>query len=202
MLKNWQRRLAPIGPAFLYHLARTWRIRVSGELPDGAAVIVCWQDNMLPLWKHLAGRQTLPVLVSPWRHSGMYAGLAARWGFNTVGESPQTDSGKAPTGLASVLRQGQRVLVAPDVSRGQRHCMNRDVVAAAHCAGVPLVLCRIATWFAVDGGYRDCFRVPLPFARIEIEFVILDFPRNADRFVLDRLNSYAEKVLRHATPLS
>ena len=45
-----RRRLARIAPELFYHLARTWNIRIRGEMPEGAAVVACWHGDMLPVW--------------------------------------------------------------------------------------------------------------------------------------------------------
>ena len=54
------------------------------------------------------------------------------------------------------------------------------------------------------GAYKpvEAFFEPfVSFARIELEFVTLDIATDADRAVLDRINHYAENLLKNLTPL-
>ncbi|MFY9329194.1 MAG: DUF374 domain-containing protein [Georgfuchsia sp.] len=200
MLKKLRRRLALLAPAIFYHLARTWRIRVSGELPEGVAVIAFWHGDMLPVWKHFADTQSM-ALISLSRDGSLLANLVERWGFETVRGSSSKGGSEALTNMVSALHMGKRVLITPDGPRGPRHHMKPGAVIAAHRAGVSLVLCRVSVSSSVHGSNWDRFLIPLPFASIELEFITLAIPDNADRKKLDRLNIYAECLLKKLTPL-
>ena len=200
MLKKLRRRLVCIAPWLFYQLARSWRIRVSGELPGGAAVIAFWHGDMLPVWKHFADTQAM-ALISLSRDGGLLANLVGRWGFETVRGSSSKGGSEALTHMVSALHAGKRVLITPDGPRGPQHCMKPGAVIAAHRAGVPLVLCRVSAGSSIHGSNWDRFLIPLPFASIELEFVTLVIPDQADREKLDRLNTYAECLLKKLTPL-
>jgi lysophospholipid acyltransferase (LPLAT)-like uncharacterized protein len=200
MLKKLRRYLANRGPAILYHLARTWRIRIRGELPQGAAVIVFWHGDMLPVWKHFADTQAF-ALVSLSRDGDLFTRLVTRWGFDTVRGSSSKGGAEALLNVVGLLRQGKRVFITPDGPRGPRHVMKQGALIAARRAKAPFVLCRIRCNWAAHGTHWDRYLIPLPFARIELELVTLDIPAGADRVVLDRLNTYAENLLKNLTPL-
>lgn len=200
MVTKLRQRLARVAPAFFYHLARTWRIRVFGILPEGAAVIAFWHGDMLPVWKHFADTESV-ALISLSRDGGLLAQLVQRLGFETVRGSSSKGGSEALANMVDALRAGKRVLITPDGPRGPRHVMKHGAVIAAHRARVPLVLCRVNANWAAHGSNWDRFMIPLPFAAIELEFVTLDIPVHADRAVLDRLNSYAENLLENLTPL-
>lgn len=201
MLKKLRRRLARLGPALLYLLGKTWRIRTEGELPTGTAVVAFWHGDMLPVWKHFAHTQSMAV-ISLSRDGSLLADLVGRWGFETVRGSSSKGGGEALAAMVETLRSGRRVLITPDGPRGPQHMMKPGAVVAAHRAGVPLVLCRLRDCgWAIRGSNWDRFLIPLPFAAIDLEFVTLDLPADADRVVLDRLNSYAENLLKNLTPL-
>lgn len=200
MLKKLRRQLSRLAPWILFQLARSWRLRVRGELPAGAAVIAFWHCDMLPVWKHFADTQSL-ALISLSRDGSLLAQLVARWGFETVRGSSSKGGSEALANMVSGLRAGRRVLVTPDGPRGPRHRMKPGAVIAAHRASAPLVLCRVNVRHAIRGTNWDRFLIPLPFAKIELEFVTLVIPDNADRATLDRLNTYAENLLKKLSPL-
>ncbi len=200
MLKKLRRQLARLAPALIYQLARTWRIRVSGVLPTGSAVIAFWHCDMLPVWKHFADTESM-ALISLSRDGSLLAQLVESWGFETVRGSSSKGGREALANMVNALRMGKSVLITPDGPRGPRHKMKHGAVIAAHRAGVPLVLCRVSVSSAIHGSKWDRFLVPLPFAKIELEFVTLNIPDNADRAKLDRLNTYAEDLLKKLSPL-
>jgi hypothetical protein len=200
MLKKLRHFLARLGPAFFYHLARSWRIRVRGELPQGAAVVAFWHGDMLPVWKHFAASDSV-ALISQSRDGSLLAQLLGRLGFVTVRGSSSKGGSEALASLVEALQAGKRVLITPDGPRGPRHSMKPGAVIAAHRAGVPLVLCRVRADWSLHGTHWDRFLIPLPFARTELEFVTIDIAPDADRVVLERLNTYAENLLKNLTPL-
>jgi lysophospholipid acyltransferase (LPLAT)-like uncharacterized protein len=104
-------------------------------------------------------------------------------------------------GLIDTLRSGRKVFITPDGPRGPRHSMKPGAITVARRAGVPLVLCRINAGSAIYGSNWDRFLIPLPFTRIELELITIDIPQGADRAVMDRLNTYAENLLKNLTPL-
>lgn len=200
MLKKLRRRLARLAPWLFYQLARTWHIRVSGELPQGAAVIAFWHGDMLPVWKHFADTQSM-ALISLSRDGSLLSQLVERWGFVTIRGSSSKGGSEALASMVDALGTGRRLLITPDGPRGPRHVMKPGAAVAAHRARVPLVLCRVSAAWAAHGSNWDRFLIPLPFAPIRLEFITLTIPGDADRTTLDRLNLYAENLLKKLTPL-
>ena len=200
MLKQLRYRLARIAPALFYHLSRTWNIRIRGELPEGAAVVAFWHGEMLPVWKHFADTKSV-ALISQSNDGDLLAQLVARWGFELARGSSSKGGSEALAVLVGALGAGKRVLITPDGPRGPQHVMKAGAVVAAHRARVPLVLCRVKAGWSAHGSNWDRFLIPLPFAHIDLEFITLDIPKDADRVVLERLNTYAENLLKNLTPL-
>ena len=200
MLKQLQHKLARLGPWLFYQLGRSWRIRIRGELPRGACVVAFWHGDMLPVWKHFADTQSA-ALTSQSRDGGLLAQLLGRWGFEIIRGSSSKGGSEALNDMVTALQAGKRVLITPDGPRGPRHEMKPGAVIAAHRARVPLVLCRVHASWVIHGTNWDKFLIPLPFAGIELEFVTLDIAQDADREVLERLNTYSENLLKNLTPL-
>ncbi len=200
MLKKLRQQLAKFAPALFYCLARTWKLKARGELPIGPAVVAFWHGDMLPVWKQFEQSDSV-ALISQSRDGSLLAQLVGRWGFTTVRGSSSRGGSEALSSMVGALRSGRRVLITPDGPVGPQHQMKPGAVIAAHRARVPLVLCRVKADLAIHGSNWDRFLIPLPFAAIELEFVTLDIPEDADRVVLERLNHYAENLLKNLTPL-
>ena len=200
MLKQLRGTLSSLAPSIFYHLASTWRITIRGEMPAGAAVVAFWHGDMLPVWKNLAATQSV-ALISQSRDGELLSRLVERWGFVTVRGSSSKGGSEALAAMIDALATGRRVLITPDGPLGPRHEMKPGAVIAAHRASVPLVLCRVKTDWAIHGTHWDHFLIPLPFAAIELEFVTIDIAKDADRTVLERVNTYAENLLKNLTPL-
>lgn len=200
MLKKLRRWLARLGPLLIYQLARTWRIRGDSVALPPSAVIVFWHGDMLPVWKFFSGAGSV-ALISQSRDGGLLADLLGRLDFQVVRGSSSKGGKEALASLVDAAHAGRRVLITPDGPRGPRHEMKPGAVVVAHRAGVPLVLCRVRAAAAMHGSHWDRFLLPLPFARIELDFVILDIPPGAEREALDRLRTYAQNLLKNLTPL-
>jgi lysophospholipid acyltransferase (LPLAT)-like uncharacterized protein len=155
---------------------------------------------MLPVWKFFADTQSV-ALVSLSRDGDLFTRLVARWRFDTVRGSSSKGGRESLAGLIDTLRSGRKVFITPDGPRGPRHSMKPGAITVARRAGVPLVLCRISAGSAIYGSNWDRFLIPLPFTRIELELITIDIPQGADRAVMDRLNTYAENLLKNLTPL-
>lgn len=193
MLKVLRRQLARLGPALFHLLARTWRIRATGPLPPEPAVVAFWHGDMLPVWKYLSPQRP-HALVSRSRDGGLLTDLLERWGYTVIRGSSSKGSKEAWTGLVAAARQ-HRVLITPDGPRGPARVLKAGAVVAARRAGVPLYLCRVRCPAAIHGTNWDRFLIPLPGATIDLEFIPLDVPADADRDTIDWLISQAEQIL-------
>jgi len=200
VLKSARRWLARLGPFLIFQLARTWRIHIEGELPSSAAVIAFWHGDMLPVWKHFSKTQSVAV-ISQSRDGGLLADLVGRWGFRTVRGSSSKDGKRVLAEMVAAAQAGRRVLITPDGPRGPYQVMKIGALISAHRADVPLVLARVSCSRAIRGSNWDRFLMPLPFAKIEIDFATLVIPSEGDRDSIGRLNLYAETLLRRPTPL-
>lgn len=193
MLKRLRRQLARLGPALFDLLGRTWRLRTHGPLPPEQAVIAFWHGEMLPAWRCFAHRGAA-ALVSRSRDGGLLTELLEGWGFRVLRGSSSKGSEEALDEMIEAARRG-RVLITPDGPRGPARKLKAGAVVAAHRAGVSLFLCRVRTKRAVRGTNWDHFLIPLPFATIDLEFVAIEIPREADRAALDETIRRAEQLL-------
>lgn len=193
MLKALRRQLAKVGPLLFFLLGATWRLRLHGPLPPNKAVVAFWHGDMLPVWKCFA-RQGCVALVSQSRDGGLLTQLLQRWGFRVIRGSSSKGSKEAWHDLLDAAAQG-RVLITPDGPRGPARKLKAGAVVAAYRAQVPLWLCRVSAATAIRGTHWDRFLIPLPFSRIDLEFLPFPVPAEASREEIDALIAAAEALL-------
>ncbi|GIV49495.1 MAG: hypothetical protein KatS3mg038_0016 [Candidatus Kapaibacterium sp.] len=158
-----------VGISLLSLLQRTWRIRVRGEIPS-SGVVAFWHGEMLPVWAFFAGRNGV-ALVSHSRDGERLARLLERWGYHCVRGSSSRGGRESLEALITFARQGRLVLITPDGPRGPRGVVKRGAVLCAQHAQVPLYWCTVrCRWALRFERSWDRFLLPLPFARIELEF--------------------------------
>ncbi len=148
-------------------IARTWRIRVDGDIPSGG-VVAFWHGVMLPVWRLFAGRDAI-ALVSPSRDGEMLAALLMRWRYQLVRGSSSRDGKSALVQLIEYARSGKLILITPDGPRGPRGKAKRGAIVCAQHAQVPLYWCQVrCRWAWRFQRSWDRFMVPLPFASVEV----------------------------------
>lgn len=167
-MKALQHWLAKAGPLFFHWLGQTWRIRVRGKLPEGPCVVVVWHGEMLPMLVTLADRH-YGALVSLSRDGSLITRLLLRWGYEPIRGSSSKRGMEALREMIAMAHH-KPVLVSPDGPRGPVHEMKGGALITARKAGVPFILCRVGTRMAIRGTGWDRFLIPLPFARITVEF--------------------------------
>jgi hypothetical protein len=176
MIKALQRWLAKAGPLLFHWLGQSWRIRVRGRLPEGPCVVVVWHGEILPMLVTLANRN-YGALVSLSRDGSLITQLLIRWGYEPIRGSSSKRGVEALREMIAMAHH-KPVLVSPDGPRGPARQMKGGALITARKAGVPFILCRIGTRQALHGTGWDRFLIPLPFARITVEFE--EFPIHGD----------------------
>ena len=168
--------VALLAAPFLWLLARSWRIRTSGEpawpaleAEPGSYVLVSWHEALLPLlWYHR--RRGITIVVSESQDGRYLAAYARRLGYRTAWGSSTRGGVKALLGAVKVLQQGQPAAFTPDGPRGPRRVLKDGALLAAQRGEARLV----ALHAAADRKWRirswDRFLVPKPFARVRIAY--------------------------------
>ena len=179
MHKSLRRLFARILPAFFRGLARSWRLRVHGTIPDGPGVLALWHCDMLPVLSLLAHRGHLG-LASLSRDGDLISRLLETWGYRIARGSSSKGGREALYQMAATARE-QLVMITPDGPRGPRHQMKPGTIIIARKAEVPLTLCRVRCRQAIRGSNWDRFLIPLPFARVDLEFIPFPLPPANER---------------------
>ncbi len=171
------KRLLPIAVTLL---ARTLRVRWSGEAVPKRAVIMFWHGKMLPGW--FAVRRSRPVaLVSQSKDGNLLASVLAFWGYKLVRGSSKRSGMDALNNAMETIRSGEAdtLVITPDGPRGPRHRFKRGAFLAARELSLPLYMLEIECHSKRVLKSWDKFEVPLPFSRISIRAAKLsaeDFP--------------------------
>ena len=150
-------------------VSKTWRINVTGKIPEKPAIIVFWHGLMLPGWKMFGGKLPYAV-VSQSRDGEILSALLKKWGFRLIRGS-SSKSGKEVLAEITINSQENYVLMTPDGPRGPIYKMKPGALIASLRTGTPLYFCGIKiNRKKIFERSWDKFQLPLPFSKIEITY--------------------------------
>jgi lysophospholipid acyltransferase (LPLAT)-like uncharacterized protein len=164
-----------LGGWFLRALGATWRVTRGGADPMQASasaplVMAIWHGGLLPAafcWRD----RRIAVAVSRSRDGDRIDAVLSRLGF---APSARGSSSRGATALLRELirraRRGEPMAVLLDGPRGPAGVAKPGAVALARATGARIVPIGIAAAPAVRFGSWDRTVLPLPFARVRIEF--------------------------------
>ncbi len=162
-------RMLPIAVTLL---ARTLRIRWSGERIPQRAVIMFWHGTMLAGWFSVRKRNPI-ALVSRSKDGNILATVLAFWGYALARGSSKKRGMEALTEAMEQVRDGHAdtLAITPDGPRGPRHVYKRGAFIAARELELPLYRLEITCHRKKVLKSWDKFEVPLPFSRVDIHAV-------------------------------
>lgn len=148
-------------------LARSWRVRLEGNMPSGPCIIAFWHGEMLPVLATFGPLHSV-VLVSPSNDGKVLQQLLRDWG-HTIVEGSSSRGGKQALEQLVALAPQNIILITPDGPRGPAHVAKPGAVITAQRSGVPIIHVRVrATPIITFSRSWDRFQVPLPFTRITL----------------------------------
>ncbi|MCK5798573.1 MAG: DUF374 domain-containing protein, partial [Deltaproteobacteria bacterium] len=186
-------------------LRMTWRLQIVGAAPHGARILVCWHGDLALLsalpasWLRGRGETegALTMLVSRSADGDLAARLARGLGLAVVRGSSHGGAISGALGLLRRLREGGRVALTADGSRGPRHELVARIDRLAQVSGATVAVVsgaasrawRLRTW--------DRLAIPKPFAKIVLVWAEA---RPADEGVDAILRCASERAQRDALP--
>lgn len=189
--------LIQAGLLLLRLIASTWRYTQSGTIPGAEpSVIAFWHEYMLPGW-HYHGNVHTIALVSQSKDGTILSRLLTQWGIKTIRGSSSKSGKEALAEAIEQVKNGSTLLLTPDGPRGPRRIFKAGAVIAAQRAEVPLYLAKIneSRVFVFQKSW-DQFRLPLPFAKIHIEYILLSIPQNhTEKEYIDSVISECQALL-------
>jgi lysophospholipid acyltransferase (LPLAT)-like uncharacterized protein len=190
-----------LGGWLLRALGSTWRVARGGAdpmaVPEATPLVMAiWHGGLLPAafcWRD----RRIAVAVSRSRDGDRIDAVLARLGFAA---SARGSSSRGATSLLRELirrtRRGEPVAVLLDGPRGPAGVAKPGAVALARATGARLVPIGIAAAPAVRFGSWDRTALPLPFARVRIEFgAPLAVPRDASEQAVEAARAALEAEL-------
>lgn len=157
-------------------LARTWRLRVTGEehvralREQGRPVLFAvWHQQLLPPLWHRRGER-IALLVSGHRDGRRLADAARRWGYDVVFGSSTRGGTAGLKRIVRRLREGSDVGFAPDGPRGPARVAKDGVLLAARYGGAPIVPVAASATAAWQLRSWDAFQIPRPWSTVRLVY--------------------------------
>ncbi len=188
-------------------LRMTWRLQIVGAAPHGARILVCWHGDLALLsalpasW--LRGRDAtegaLTMLVSRSADGDLAARLARGLGLVVVRGSSHGGAVSGALGLLRRLREGGRVALTADGSRGPRHELVARIDRLALVSGATVAVIAGAASRSWALRTWDRLAIPKPFAKVVIVWAEA---RATDEGVDATLRDASQRAQRDVKPLS
>ncbi|MCX7713528.1 MAG: lysophospholipid acyltransferase family protein [Chthoniobacterales bacterium] len=195
-----EEKIALLAAALLKPLFKTLRISIHDPYgfltapPSTPFLAAFWHNRILAITPaflrfYPPNRKGLSVLTSPSRDGEILAQVAARFGMNAIRGSSSKRGAIALRECLSHLRLGRDIAITPDGPRGPRYVLNPGIILLSSQTSIPILpihanfscAIRLKTW--------DKFYIPLPFSKINIKLLKLQFispPSDNSHFEAER----------------
>jgi lysophospholipid acyltransferase (LPLAT)-like uncharacterized protein len=165
--------LSLVGALTIKLLCLTWRLRVTGTAPvfgERPLIFCFWHGRQAALFAHPRSRP-MAVLSSLSRDGELQARILARLGFTVFRGSSSRGGSVGLKGLVDALKGGADAVFAVDGPRGPIYRVKPGAALAAEQSGGHLVpvATRASRFWTFEKAW-DRYRLPKPFARVEISF--------------------------------
>ena len=173
----------------IWMIGRLTRIRVhdhAGYLTgshEGPVIIAFWHNRMLvmPLiYSRYYRRKGATVLTSASREGAMVERVVRSFGMDVVRGSSSRRGVVAALALKDRMEKGYDVIVTPDGPRGPCYRLGAGIVFLSQRSGQPVMPIRVDYSRYIELKSWDCFRIPLPFSRIDVTLEPLFFAEPTD----------------------
>ena len=136
----------------------------------GPYILTLWHGRIFYLFYYLRNRPDYFLLISPSADGDLLAKLARLMGYSVIRGSTFKKAVPAARSLIRVLRDGQRIIIIADGSRGPRCVAQSGSVQLAGITRLPLFPMTFSAKNKVALNTWDKFILPLPFTRCSINF--------------------------------
>ncbi|MEK9627974.1 MAG: lysophospholipid acyltransferase family protein [Nitrospinota bacterium] len=168
-------------PYLLYGIVFLWCITIRRTNLDveaeekiqnlpGPYILTLWHGRIFYLFYYLRNRPDYFLLISPSVDGDLLAKLARLMGYSVIRGSTFKKAVPAARSLIRVLRDGQRIIIIADGSRGPRCVAQSGSVQLAGITKLPLFPMTFGAKNKVVLNTWDRFILPLPFTRCSINF--------------------------------
>ena len=136
----------------------------------GPYILTLWHGRIFYLFYFLRNRPDYFLLISPSADGDLLAKLARLMGYSVIRGSTFKKAVPAARSLIRVLRDGQRIIIIADGSRGPRCVAQSGSLQLAAITKLPLFPMTFSAKNKVALNTWDKFILPLPFTRCCINF--------------------------------
>ena len=136
----------------------------------GPYILTLWHGRIFYLFYYLRNRPDYFLLISPSADGDLLAKLARLMGYSVIRGSTFKKAVPAARSLIRVLRDGQRIIIIADGSRGPRCVAQSGSLQLAAITRLPLFPMTFSAKNKVALNTWDKFILPLPFTRCSINF--------------------------------
>ena len=168
-------------PYLLYVVVYLWcatlrRTNLNIEAEDkiknltGPYILTLWHGKIFYLFYYLRNRPDYFLLISPSSDGDLLAKLARLMGYSVIRGSSFKRAVPAARSLIRVLREGHRIIIIADGSRGPRCIAQSGSLQLAGITKLPLFPMTFGAKRKIVLNTWDRFILPLPFTRCDINF--------------------------------
>ena len=168
-------------PYLLYGVVYLWcgtlrKKNLNSEVEDqikslnGPYILTLWHGRIFYLFYYLRNRPDYFLLISPSADGDLLAKLAHLMGYSVIRGSTFKKAVPAARSLIRILRDGQRIIIIADGSRGPCCVAQSGSVQLAGITKLPLFPMTFSAKNKVVLNTWDNFILPLPFTRCSINF--------------------------------
>ena len=168
-------------PYLLYVVVYLWcatlrRTNLNIEAEDkiknltGPYILTLWHGKIFYLFYYLRNRPDYFLLISPSSDGDLLAKLARLMGYSVIRGSSFKRAVPAARSLIRVLREGHRIIIIADGSRGPRCVAQSGSLQLAGITKLPLFPMTFGAKRKIVLNTWDRFILPLPFTRCDINF--------------------------------
>ena len=156
-----------------------WTLRVKKLNNDGEEhiqnitgpyILTLWHGKIFYLFYYLRNRPDYFLLISPSVDGDLLAKLARLMGYSVIRGSTYKKAVPAARSLIRVLREGQRIIIIADGSRGPRYVAQSGSIQLAGITKTPLFPMTFGAKNKVVLNTWDRFVLPIPFSRCSSNF--------------------------------
>jgi lysophospholipid acyltransferase (LPLAT)-like uncharacterized protein len=200
-----------IFPYILYALIILWcwTIRVSRKTPgvedyvsnlSGGYILTLWHGRIFYLFYYLRRRPDFHLLISPSLDGDLLAQLALLMGYSVIRGSTFKKAVPSARSLIKVLRNGEKIIIIADGSRGPRIQAQSGSIQIAGITDSPLIPMSYGAINKIKLNTWDRFVLPLPFTRCAVNFgQRITVPHRPDSNVLLKKQAELTGALNHLT---
>ena len=199
------RVLAAIGSRLMRALLVTLRFRfidrarIMATPPEKPLLWAFWHNRLFVMpyvFEHFFPGRPGAALTSASKDGEILAAFLNRFGVRAIRGSTSRGGARALVEMKRAIRDGYIMGITPDGPRGPRYHLNPGVVKLAQVTGGFVLPVRIGYSRFWELKSWDGFRIPKPFARVEIVFDALhEVPPTADDDAFEAERSRLEQML-------